>query len=65
VSAPRSANPDWRRVFGVPLCLAAASGLGLIAAFIWPDAGRYLCWAGSGLPVMVIAGLMIRHTRRP
>lgn len=64
MSALRAANPDWRRVFGLPLCLAAASSFGFIAAFIWPDVGRYLCWAGVGLPVIVVAGLMIRQMTR-
>jgi len=52
-------------VYGLPLCLAASGSLGFVAAFIWPDLGRYLCWAGLGLPVIVIAGLMIRYTTRP
>ena len=55
VSAPGAAHSNWQRVFAVPLCLAAASGLGLIAAFLWGDIGRYVCWLGIGLPLIVIA----------
>jgi hypothetical protein len=65
MSARRTANSDWRRVVCWPLLLAGASGVGFVAAFISADAGRDLCWVGVGLPVIVIAGLMIRHIRQP
>jgi hypothetical protein len=55
VSAPGAAHSNWQRVFAAPLCLAAASGLGFIAAFLWGDIGRYVCWLGIGLPLIVIA----------
>ena len=44
-----------QRVFAAPSCLAAASSLGLIAAFLWGDIGRYVYWLGIGLPLIVIA----------
>jgi len=57
VSAPAVANSNWLRVFAAPLCLAAASGVGFVAAFLWGDIGRYLCWLGIGSPLIVIAWL--------
>jgi len=49
------AHSNWLRVFAAPLGLAAASSLGFIAAFPWGDIGRYVCWLGIGLPLVVIA----------
>jgi hypothetical protein len=54
-SAQGAAHSNWRRVFAAPLCLAAASSLGFIAAFLWGDIGRYLSGLGIGLPLIVIA----------
>jgi hypothetical protein len=50
----------------VPLCLAAASSLGFLAAFVSEGAGRYLCWLGIGLPLVVIAWFaVVHHGQRP
>jgi len=57
MSAPGAAHPNWLHVFAAPLCLAAASSVGFVAAFLWGDIGRYLCWVGIGLPLIVIAWL--------
>jgi hypothetical protein len=51
------AHSSGLRVFAAPLCLAAASSVGFIAAFLWGDIGRYLCWFGIGSPLVVIAWL--------
>jgi hypothetical protein len=59
VSAPGVANSNWLRVFAAPLYLAAASGVGFVTAFLWGDIGRYLCWLGVGLALIVIAWLAV------
>jgi hypothetical protein len=51
----RTRGPNCRRVFAIPICLAAASNLGFAAAFLFADVGRYLSWLGIGLPIIVIA----------
>ena len=61
MSLPGMAKPDWWRVFAAPLCLAAVSSLGFVAAFLWNDIGRYLCWLGVGLPLVVIAWMAAAH----
>ena len=43
------------------MCLAAVSSLGFVAAFLWGEVGRYLCWLGVGLPVVVIAWMAAAH----
>jgi hypothetical protein len=66
VKAKDAANSKRRRVFAAPLCLATASGLGFVAAFLWEDVGRILCWFGIGLPLIVIAWFAtMRRGQRP
>jgi hypothetical protein len=35
-----------------------SSILGFIAAFLWEDIGRYVCWQVIGLPLIVIAWMV-------
>jgi hypothetical protein len=62
--ANRAAHPAWGRVFAVPIFLAAGSGIGFVAAFLWGDLGRAVCWLGVGLPLLVIAGFAIGYLGR-
>jgi thiol:disulfide interchange protein len=52
---------DVLRVFGAPLCFAAASGAGFAAAFLFGEIGKYLSWLGIGLPLIAIAVAGIRR----
>jgi amino acid permease len=51
----RVRDPNWLRVFAIPICLAVASSFGFAAAFLFAEVGRYLSWLGIGLPIIVIA----------
>jgi hypothetical protein len=59
VSGPGAAHPNWLHVLAAPLSLAAASSVGFVAAFLWGDIGRYLCWFGIGLLLIVIVIVIV------
>jgi hypothetical protein len=44
----------WIRVFGTPILLAIGTVLGLLAALLWGEIGRYVVWATVGAPVLVV-----------
>ena len=49
------------RVFAAPAAIAAFSAFGLIAAFVFGDLGRVLCWLGLGAPIAVIGWYTLRR----
>jgi uncharacterized BrkB/YihY/UPF0761 family membrane protein len=55
-----SRQPDWRHVFGAPLVIAAISGFGFVAAFLFGEAGQWLSWAALGSPIAVIVWVIVR-----
>jgi hypothetical protein len=48
------------RVFAAPLGIAALSGFGFVAAFVFGDAEPWLAWLGIGSPLAVIAWSAMR-----
>ncbi len=54
----------WIRVFGAPLLIALATSIGLLAALLWGDVGRYVAWVTVGFPVLVIFGVWLRRSRK-
>jgi hypothetical protein len=61
-----SAGPSrlWTRVFAAPILLAAATIVGLLAALLWGDVGRYVAWVTVGCPVLVVFGVWLRRRKR-
>ncbi|WP_140980583.1 hypothetical protein [Bradyrhizobium guangdongense] len=51
-------SPDrlrpWLRVFGVPILLGVLTTIGLLAALIWADVGKYIAWVTVGAPVAIV-----------
>ncbi|GAA5126144.1 hypothetical protein [Alloalcanivorax gelatiniphagus] len=60
-SAPRPAR-RLRHIFAVPLLIALASLIGLMAALLGDGPMDWLSWLGLGLPVAAVAWAM--GTRR-
>lgn len=54
----------WIRVFGAPILLGAAVLIGLLAALIWGELGRYVAWGTVGAPVAVVLWAWLRRGRR-
>ncbi|MCH2558441.1 MAG: hypothetical protein MK005_14195 [Alcanivorax sp.] len=59
--APRSSQ-GLRGIFAVPLLIALASLIGLVAALLGDGAMDALSWLGLGIPVAAVAWAM--RTRR-
>ena len=49
------------RVFAAPAAIAVLSAFGLVAAFVFGDIGRVLCWLGLGAPIAVIGWYALRR----
>jgi hypothetical protein len=56
--------PLWIRVFGAPILLGAAVVIGLLAALLWGELGRYVAWGTVGAPVAVILWAWSRRGTR-
>jgi hypothetical protein len=60
-ASPRS---DFRRVFGVPLVIAAISVFGLLSALFGDGAWDAASWFALGVPLAVIAWHVVRARPR-
>jgi hypothetical protein len=52
----------WIRVFGAPILVAALTLLGLLAALLWGEIGRFVSWIAVGSPLLVILWAWLRRT---
>jgi hypothetical protein len=64
LNAPARLRASFRRVFAIPLLLAALSAIGLLAALIGDDFWDALSWLGLGVPIAVILWYVARPERR-
>ena len=53
-------SPAFRRLWGWPISLGAASAVGLLSALVGDGGYHAVSWAGLGLPLLVA----MRHLRR-
>jgi amino acid transporter len=53
-------SPRWLSVFGAPILMAALTLIGLLAALMFGDFGRYLSWATVAVPVIVCLWTWLR-----
>ncbi|MCP3470306.1 hypothetical protein NLM33_08210 [Bradyrhizobium sp. CCGUVB1N3] len=60
--SPLRSRP-WLRVFVAPILIAAATSIGLLAALLWGEIGKYVAWVTVGLPVLVIPWAWLRRSR--
>lgn len=51
----------WLRVFGVPILLGVLTTIGLLAALIWVDVGKYVAWVTVGAPVAIVCWVWLRR----
>lgn len=51
----------WLRVFGVPILLGELTTIGLLAALIWADVGKYVAWVTVGAPVVIVCWVWLRR----
>jgi hypothetical protein len=51
---------DFRRVFGMPLLIAAISAIGLVSALLGDGVWNLVSWLALGLPLAVIAWHLLR-----
>jgi hypothetical protein len=54
----------WIRVFGAPILIAAATLIGLLAALLWGDVGRYVGWVTVSWPLAVVTRVWLRRSRK-
>ncbi|GLR84945.1 hypothetical protein [Bradyrhizobium iriomotense] len=60
--SPLRSRP-WIRVFGAPILIAVATSIGLLAALLWGEIGKYVAWVTVGCPVPVISWAWLRRDR--
>ncbi|KWV58612.1 hypothetical protein AS156_34095 [Bradyrhizobium macuxiense] len=60
MTASSGRSQRWIAVFGAPIVLGVLSMVGLLAALLLGDVGRYLSWLMVGAPVLVIAWAWLR-----
>jgi hypothetical protein len=53
-----------RRIFAAPLAVGLISGVGLLAALLGDNLWDALSWATLGLPVVLVAVLLVRAVRQ-
>ncbi|MFH0297685.1 hypothetical protein AAFX91_10660 [Bradyrhizobium sp. 31Argb] len=60
-------SPRWLSVFGAPILVAVLTLIGLLAALMWGDFGRYLSWVTVAVPVIIClwTWLRVRMSSRP
>ena len=51
------------RIFGAPILIAVATSIGLLAALLWGEIGKYVAWVTVGFPVLVIPWAWLRRGR--
>lgn len=50
-----------RQVFGVPILIAVTTSIGLAAALLWDEGGRYIAWATVSQPVVIVIWILLRR----
>jgi hypothetical protein len=55
---------SWIRVFGAPIAIAAATSIGLLAALLWGDVGRYVTWVTVSWPLAVVTRAWLRRSKK-
>ena len=60
--SPLRSRP-WIRVFAAPILIAAATAVGLLAALLWGEIGKYVAWVTVGFPALVIFWTWLRRSR--
>lgn len=51
------------RIFGMPLLLGVLTAIGLLAGLLGEGPWKWVCWAGLGIPALVMGYYVLRAER--